>query len=114
MLECPGTIRQIVLTDKQMALYDVVDEYGSNGVTATQLASAGFCALSCVKAISHALNKLHKKGYLSKTARSHRSGGLEQVFKAIDFNLQNKRSAETKRKDFGGFSSFSEMMDSDY
>jgi len=82
MLECPNFVREAVLTDSQIDIYQRVRGRGLSGITSSDIAIEDNIT---IQAAHMRLSILAKKKYLRKVEGVCESGGKEFTFLAIEF-----------------------------
>lgn len=78
MVETPNFIREKLLSDRELELFNDVKFQEEDGMTSS------FLSLHWSVSVQHAstvLKKLYKKGYLKRTNQSAESGGDEYVYR---------------------------------
>ena len=71
-------IRKLLLTKNQIALVNLVKDFG--GITSSKMVSATGISL---QDMSTRLARLESKGYLSRSSFSSESGGIEYLYTSI-------------------------------
>ena len=82
MVQCPTAIRNVLLTEHQVALYDKIKDHGNAGMTTHEL--VGIQGISPENA-SAKLRRMFRLGYLNRTEALQPSGGTEFIYTAIHF-----------------------------
>ena len=83
MVECPGTYRQVHLSDPQLDLFEHVRR--GDCVLSRNVAEAFGIS---IQSASLRLNQLFKKGYLIRHAVASESGGIEYQYRAVDLEQE--------------------------
>jgi predicted transcriptional regulator len=78
MIETPNYVREKILSDIEIEVFDQVKGTGDLGMTSNVL--SGLRDVS-VQNASNVLRKLHDKGYLKRTNEGASSGGDEYVYR---------------------------------
>ena len=78
MVECPGFIREKLLTDGQIELIKDAKRLDEEGLTSRWVSNVYDIS---IQSASSKLKKLHKKGYLKRTNEGADSGGDEYVYR---------------------------------
>jgi len=80
VLDCPNYIKEVMLSEHQREIVNMVRNHGYPTMTARELADYTFIV---IQAASTQLNNLWRRGYLSREERVAESGGIEYRYKSI-------------------------------